>query len=84
MAGMQSYSPGYYCRIAEVESCGAIYLEKTCPFSGGDQSDGVRLAEFERRYLDLKAKLDVTAHAFSASAKEKIEAAGGSASTISA
>ncbi len=33
---------------------------------------------------DLKAKLDVTAHAFSASAKEKIEAAGGSASTISA
>lgn len=33
---------------------------------------------------DLKTKLDVTAHAFSASAKEKIEAVGGTASTISA
>lgn len=33
---------------------------------------------------ELQTKLDVTAHAFSASAKEKIEAAGGSASTISA
>lgn len=33
---------------------------------------------------DLKTKLAVTAHAFSASAKEKIEAAGGTATTISA
>ena len=31
---------------------------------------------------DLSTKLDVSAHAFSASAKEKIEAAGGSASVV--
>jgi large subunit ribosomal protein L15 len=33
---------------------------------------------------DLKSKLDITAHAFSATAKEKIEAAGGTASTVTA
>ena len=31
---------------------------------------------------DLKSKLDITAHAFSATAKEKIEAAGGTATTV--
>ena len=31
---------------------------------------------------DLTTKLDITAHAFSATAKEKIEAAGGTATTI--
>ena len=33
---------------------------------------------------DLKSKLDITAHAFSATAKEKIEAAGGTATTVTA
>ncbi len=33
---------------------------------------------------DLTSKLDITAHAFSATAKEKIEAAGGTATTVSA
>ena len=31
---------------------------------------------------DLSVKVDVTAHAFSGSAKEKIEAAGGSTTTV--
>ena len=33
---------------------------------------------------ELKSKLEITAHAFSATAKEKIEAAGGSATTVTA
>lgn len=33
---------------------------------------------------DLKSKLEITAHAFSATAKEKIEAAGGTATTVTA
>ncbi|MCB2205390.1 50S ribosomal protein L15 [bacterium] len=33
---------------------------------------------------DIKSKLEITAHAFSATAKEKIEAAGGTATTITA
>ncbi|MFA6233305.1 MAG: 50S ribosomal protein L15 [Bacteroidota bacterium] len=33
---------------------------------------------------DLSSKLEVTAHAFSATAKEKIEAAGGTVTTVSA
>ena len=33
---------------------------------------------------DMKSKLEITAHAFSATAKEKIEAAGGSATIITA
>lgn len=33
---------------------------------------------------DLKSNLQITAHAFSATAKEKIEAAGGTATTVSA
>ena len=33
---------------------------------------------------DLKSKLEITAHAFSATAKEKIEAAGGTVTTVTA
>ena len=33
---------------------------------------------------DLKSKLEISAHAFSATAKEKIEAAGGTATTVTA
>jgi large subunit ribosomal protein L15 len=33
---------------------------------------------------DLKSKLEITAHAFSATAKEKIEAAGGTVNTVTA
>lgn len=33
---------------------------------------------------ELKSKLEITAHAFSATAKEKIEAAGGTATTVTA
>lgn len=33
---------------------------------------------------ELKSKLEISAHAFSATAKEKIEAAGGTATTVTA